>query len=77
VVSEDEGRTWGPELIVRDDAGSWDVGYPRAWEAAPGKVGVIYYYNTKDDPTQVKTTATPPWGAGGVRFIASSFFSVD
>lgn len=77
VVSEDQGLTWSPEIVVRDDGGSWDVGYPRAWEASPGRIGVVYYYNTKDDPVQVKTTARPPWGAGGVRFIARSFFSVD
>lgn len=76
VVSEDEGLTWGPEILVRDDGGSWDVGYPRAWEAEPGRIGAIYYYNTKDDPVQV-IPAGSPWGAGGVRFIARSFFSVD
>ncbi len=76
VVSEDGGATWGPELIVREDGGSWDVGYPRVWEASPGRVGAVYYFNTKDDPTQVRPTDTL-WGAGGVRFIARSFFSVD
>jgi hypothetical protein len=25
----------------------------------------------------VKPSGNPPWGAGGVRFIARSFFSVD
>jgi hypothetical protein len=29
-VSEDGGKTWGPELIVRNDGGSWDLGYPNA-----------------------------------------------
>jgi hypothetical protein len=77
VVSEDEGRTWGPEIIVRDDGGSWDIGYPRAWEAAPGRIGVLYYFNTSDDPVQVKAAGAVPWGAGGVRFIARSFFSAD
>lgn len=77
VVSEDEGRTWSGEIIVRDDGGSWDVGYPRAWEYAPGRVGVVYYYNTKDDPVQVKAAGRQPWGEGGVRFIARSFFDVD
>ena len=76
VVSEDEGATWGPEIVVRDDGGSWDVGYPRVWEASPGKIGAIYYYNSKNDPMQVKPVGTL-WGAGGVRFIARSFFSVD
>jgi hypothetical protein len=77
VVSEDEGKTWGRQIIVRDDGGSWDIGYPRTWEAAPGKIGVIYYFNTKDDPIQVKPAAGQRWGEGGVRFIARSFFSVD
>jgi hypothetical protein len=74
-VSEDEGLTWGPEMIVRDDGGSWDLGYPNAWNAGPGKVGVLYYINTKDDPIQVKPGGSLA-GAGGVRHIARSFFSV-
>ena len=61
---------------MRDDGGSWDVGYPRVWEAAPGRIGPIYYFNSKDDPMQVNPVGTP-WGAGGVRFIARSFFSID
>jgi hypothetical protein len=76
VVSEDGGRSWGPEIIIRDDGGSWDIGYPRAWEISPGRVGVLYYFNTREDPVQVKPVGTP-WGAGGVRFIARSFFRVD
>lgn len=68
VVSEDEGGTWGPEIIVRDDGGSWDLGYPNAWAADDGRVGVIYYFNEKHDPVQAN---------GGVRHIARSFFSVD
>lgn len=89
IISEDEGLTWGPEIIVRDDGGSWDLGYQRAWEAEPGKIGAIYYFNDKDDPVQVKPGSTlvyngaagrmnnAPWGAGGVRYIGRSFFSVD
>jgi hypothetical protein len=67
-VSEDEGRTWGPELIIRDDGGSWDLGYPNAWVTDDGKVGVIYYFNSKDDKIQAN---------GGVRHICRSIFSVD
>lgn len=89
IVSEDGGSTWGPEIIVRDDGGSWDLGYTRAWEAEPGKIGAIYYFNDKDDPIQVKPGNTliyhaaagrmsaAPWGAGGVRYIGRSLFSVD
>lgn len=77
VVSEDGGKSWSPEIIVREDAGSWDIGYPRAWEVSPGKVGVIYYYNDKGDPLHVHTDAWPPWGEGGVRYLARSIFSID
>jgi hypothetical protein len=67
-VSEDGGKSWGPELIVRDDGGSWDLGYPNAWLTDDGKVGVIYYFNSKDDRIKVN---------GGVRHIARSIFSID
>lgn len=67
-VSEDEGKSWGPELIIRDDGGSWDLGYPNAWVTDEGRIGVIYYFNSKDDRIKVN---------GGVRHIARSIFSVD
>jgi len=67
-VSEDGGRSWGPELIVRDDGGSWDLGYPNAWELDDGRIGAVYYFNSKDDPVQVN---------GGKRHIQRSIFSID
>jgi hypothetical protein len=67
-VSEDEAKTWGSEIILRDDGGSWDLGYPNAWEVAPGKIGAIYYFNRKDDPIQAN---------GGVRHVAQTIFTVD
>jgi hypothetical protein len=67
-ISEDGGRTWGSELILRDDGGSWDVGYPRVIEVSPGKLLTIYYINTKDDPIQLN---------GGVRHIARTLFTPD
>lgn len=65
-VSEDDGRTWGPELILRDDAGSWDLGYPRAVNLRGGQVMVAYYINRADDPVQCN---------GGVRHIAGTVFT--
>ncbi|WP_305096772.1 sialidase family protein [Croceibacterium aestuarii] len=67
-VSEDDGATWGPELIVRDDGGSWDLGYPNAWEMDDGRICTIYYFNSKDDKIQVN---------GGVRHVQRSIFSID
>jgi hypothetical protein len=68
VVSEDEGRSWGPEIIVRDDGGSWDLGYPNAFEAEPGRIGTIYYFNSRHDTVQAD---------GGVRHIAHSSFAPE
>ena len=65
-ISEDDGRTWGRELILRDDGGSWDLGYPRITEHEPGKVLAIYYMNCRDDPIQMN---------GGVRHIAQTVFT--
>jgi hypothetical protein len=65
-VSEDEGRTWGPELIVRDDGGSWDLGYPNAVESSKGRVMAVYYFNSKHDRVQAD---------GGVRHIARTIFT--
>jgi hypothetical protein len=67
-ASDDGGRTWGRERILRDDGGSWDLGYPRAIETAPGRLLVVYYMNTRDDPVQMN---------GGVRHIARTIVELD
>jgi hypothetical protein len=64
-VSEDGGETWSSEVILRDDGGSWDLGYPRVIEHQPGKLLAVYYMNCKDDPIQQN---------GGVRHIAQTVF---
>lgn len=63
---DDEGRKWGPELILREDGGSWDLGYPRAVKLGHGQVMVAYYHNRADDPMQCD---------GGVRHIAGTIFT--
>lgn len=67
-VSADEGATWGRELILRADGGSWDLGYPRAIELAPGRVLAVYYMNLAADPRQQN---------GGVRHIAQTIFDPE
>lgn len=67
-ISEDGGNTWGSELILRDDGGSWDLGYPRVTEMEPGRLITVYYMNRKDDPIQMN---------GGVRHIAQTVFTPD
>jgi hypothetical protein len=65
-LSEDGGRTWGPELVLRDDGGSPDLGYPRTVKLGGGRVLVTYYFNRRDDPVQCH---------GGVRHIAATIFT--
>lgn len=66
-VSADGGRTWGRETILRDDGGSWDLGYPVALELEPGRLLAVYYMNCADDPIQAN---------GGVRHVASTEFTL-
>lgn len=63
-VSEDKGRTWSSEIILRDDGANWDCGYPRVIEVAPGKCLTAYYINVAGDPI-------------GVRHIAQTVFTPE
>ena len=65
-ISEDGGRSWGTEFILRDDGGSWDLGYPRVIETEPGTLLATYYINLKSDRIQMN---------GGVRHIACTIFT--
>jgi hypothetical protein len=48
-LSPDGGATWGPEIILRSDAGSHDIGYPRAVVLPGGDVLAVYYYADSPD----------------------------
>lgn len=48
-LSEDGGATWGREMILRDDGGNHDVGYPRTVQQADGRVVTVYYFNDHAD----------------------------
>ena len=43
-VSADHGANWGPIYGVRDNTGTWDMGYQRAVVRDDGKVLVAYYF---------------------------------
>jgi hypothetical protein len=51
-VSNDNGATWGSDIILRSDGGTWDLGYPRTFQRTDGKVVTVYYYNTDAAPQQ-------------------------
>lgn len=51
-ISEDNGKSWGPEINLRGDARTWDFGYPRMVQRPDGQVVTIYYYTTEKNPEQ-------------------------
>ncbi len=59
-LSEDNGRTWLPEIVLRDDGGGTDVGYPRSCQrASDGKVVTVYYFHT--EPTGDRSIVATIW----------------
>jgi len=66
-VSANGGASWGPEITVRDDGGSWDLGYPRTVANADGGLTTVYYFNDATDPVQCE---------GGVRHIACTIWKL-
>ncbi len=60
-LSADEGSTWSEEIILRQDGGNWDLGYPRTVQRQDGKLVTIYYYNeAKDSERYIGATIWDP-----------------
>lgn len=61
-ISSDEGKTWTPELILRDDGFDGDLGYPRSIVRPDGRVFTAYYFNgpAPSDRCVEGTFWTPP-----------------
>jgi hypothetical protein len=49
VFSGDQGRTWSEPFVLRDDGGSWDLGYTRTVQRPDGLLVTVYYYNLGED----------------------------
>lgn len=49
VTSADDGRTWSAPFVLRDDGGSWDLGYTRTFQRTDGRLVTVYYYNLDAD----------------------------
>jgi len=47
VFSSDDGKTWGPEYILRSGAGEPDIGYTRTVQRPDRKLVTIYYWLDK------------------------------
>lgn len=46
-LSADDGESWGEEIILRDDGGSADLGYPRTVQRPDGTIVTTYYFNDR------------------------------
>ena len=44
-LSDDNGQTWGDELVLRTDGRTWDLGYPRTVQRLDGRLVTVYYFN--------------------------------
>ncbi|MEO7649863.1 MAG: sialidase family protein, partial [Bryobacteraceae bacterium] len=76
IVSDDGGKRWSPDLILRDDASMYqktrvrgisteysDIGYPLACEFEDKRIFTAYYFMVEDGTI-----------FGGARFNAGSYF---
>ena len=61
-LSIDEGVTWGEEIVLRDDGGNHDIGYPRTVQRPDGVMVTAYYYN--DSPNGERYIAATLWEPG-------------
>jgi hypothetical protein len=63
--STDEGKTWGAELLLRDDMksvnGSADIGYPRLFQRPDGKLVTVYFWCSPErSETHIAATIFTP-----------------
>lgn len=63
--SEDEGKTWGSEQVLREGAhslnGFADIGYPRLFQRPDGKLVAIYFWCSPEMPeTHIAATIFTP-----------------
>jgi hypothetical protein len=60
-LSHDEGATWSDDIILRNDGGNHDIGYPRTIQRPDGTIVTAYYYN--DHPNGERYIAATLWRA--------------
>lgn len=58
-ISDDDGLHWGAEIVLRDDGGCRDLGYPRTALLPDGHLLSAYYYN--DAPDGERYIAATRW----------------
>lgn len=60
-LSNDNGASWSNEIVLRNDGGSWDLGYTRTVQRSDGKMVTVYYFNeAKDKERYIAATIWDP-----------------
>ena len=59
VISCDQGHTWSDPIIIRENAPSWDIGYPCSLQLQDKSILTVYYFHEQD----------------GIRYIASTIWN--
>lgn len=57
-LSNDNGKTWSNDYILRNDGSGRDLGYPRIVQRADGKIVVLYYFMDKETGPERYIAAT-------------------
>lgn len=58
-ISQDHGKTWSGEIVLRSDGGNTDLGYVRSAVRPDGRIVSTYYFNT--DPRSVRFIGATIW----------------
>jgi hypothetical protein len=61
-LSNDKGKTWTPDIILRNDGAAWDLGYVRTVQRPDGKIVTVYYFNDKS--RKERYIAATIWDSG-------------
>ena len=57
-ISNDNGKTWSRDYILRNDGSGQDIGYPRVVQRPDGKIVAIYYFMDKKTGPERYISAT-------------------
>lgn len=62
-LSDDNGKSWSADYVLRNDGSGWDLGYPRVVQRPDGKIVALYYFmDAKTGPERYIAASiwTPP-----------------
>jgi hypothetical protein len=61
-ISNDAGKTWGHEIVLRNDGTKSDLGYTRSVQRPDGKIVTVYYFNARRN--RERTIEATIWNPG-------------